>query len=92
MSLTDGGCQGAKSAQIWKMLWEMAVLPLILYIRIKGEDIKGVRSNPLVIGKGGGRKQNRGGGANLWDWVKNKMNWTHTSFTLVGIEQLRVNY
>ena len=40
MSQTGNNCQEAKSQQIEKMLQRMAVLPFILYIRIKGEDVR----------------------------------------------------
>ena len=32
-------CQEAKPQRIEKMLWKMAVLHFILYVRIKGTDI-----------------------------------------------------
>ena len=34
---------GSKSQQIDKMLQKMAVLPLILYIRTKSQDVRGLR-------------------------------------------------
>ena len=41
LNQTEDNCWEAKSQQIEKMLQKMAVLPLVLYIRIKGEDVRG---------------------------------------------------
>lgn len=42
LSQTDNNCWEAKSQWIEEVLQKMAILHLILYIRIKGRDIKGV--------------------------------------------------
>lgn len=47
----------AKLQEIEKMLQRMEVLQLILYIGIKGEDIKTVTRNLLVADEEGRRKQ-----------------------------------
>ena len=41
MSQTDDNHWEGKSQPIEEMLQKMAVLPFILYIRIKGEDVRG---------------------------------------------------
>ena len=40
LNQTDDNCQEAKSQLTEKILWRMAVLQLILYIRIKGTDTR----------------------------------------------------
>ena len=66
LSQTDDNCQEAKSQRIWKMLWRMAVLQHILYIRIKRGDI-GLHEIPRWSTTGAGKK------GNLWDWLESEM-------------------
>ena len=68
MSQTGDNCLEAKSQWIEKMLREMAVLPLTLYIRIKGEDVRGYMKS---IGDRGGRQEEAKRG-NLWDWIESE--------------------
>ena len=70
MSKTNDNCWEAKSQHIEKMFWETAVLLLIFYIRIKGEDIK-------FIGDRLGRWEQTESG-NFWDWINSETN-RHTS-------------
>ena len=42
MNQTDNNCQEAKPQQIEKMLREMAVLHVILYITIRRDDMSGL--------------------------------------------------
>ena len=54
MTQTDGSCWEAKFQQFEKTLWRTAVLPLTLYIRITGEDVKGphkITGDGLVPGE-----------------------------------------
>ena len=51
------------------MLWRMAVLQLILYVRIKGGGMRKDTENPLVVEQGSGRKKKWG---HLSDWIKSK--------------------
>ena len=52
------------------MLWKVAVSPLILYIRIRGEEVRGHMKS---IGDRLERREQAKWG-NLWDWEKSKRN------------------
>ena len=52
------------------MLQKMAFLPLNLYIRIKGDDGRGLHE---IFGDRFGRWEKAKQG-NLWDWIKSKNN------------------
>ena len=70
MSSTDDTWREAESQLIEKMLQKMAVLSLISYIRIKGEDVRGYVK---FTGDRLGRLEKAKEGT-LWDWIKSKTN------------------
>ena len=65
MNQTNDDCQEAKCQRLRKCSGRMAVLQLILYIRIRGEDIKRVHSGRLG-------KQEKTKWGDLRDWIKRK--------------------
>ena len=83
VSQTDNYCQKAKSQRIEKMLGRMAVLWLILYIRIKGGNVKKV-----CMKSTGGRLRRGRSKAGKPLGLHKKTKWTDTyPFALVSTGQ-----